>query len=152
MMFWRPAKVEDVAAIVELLRDDELGMGRESEDLAPYLTAFEAMRAEGTNLLIVGEAMGTEAGRIVATYQLTFISGLSLRATRRAQIESVRVAADQRGQGLGAKLMADAEKRAKAAGCGLIQLTTNAGRGRAHEFYARLGYQPSHIGFKKPLR
>lgn len=152
MIFWRPARAGDVPAVVALLRDDELGMGREAEDLAPYIAAFEAMQAEGSNHLIVGEAMGTEAGRIVATYQLTFISALSLRASRRAQIESVRVASDLRGQGLGEKLMADAEKRAKAAGCSLIQLTTNAGRGRAHEFYARLGYQPTHIGFKKPLR
>nr|WP_237685021.1 GNAT family N-acetyltransferase [Szabonella alba] len=154
-----------------MLRDDELGMGREAAgDLTPYLAAFEAMQAEGTNHLIVGELRlppaappgtvdpgagmpgpGGAAGRIVATYQLTFISGLSLRASRRAQIESVRVTADLRGQGLGAKMMADAEKRARAAGCALIQLTTNAGRGRAHEFYARLGYAPSHIGFKKRL-
>ncbi len=171
MIFWRMARAADVAAVVALLRDDELGMGRESEDLAPYHAAFEAMQAEGGNHLIVGElvqspgaagALGGQAGpgglrlgggggRIAATYQLTFISGLSLRASRRAQIESVRVAADLRGQGLGAKMMADAEKRARAAGCSLIQLTTNAGRGRAHEFYARLGYAPSHIGFKKRL-
>ncbi|MFN3822930.1 MAG: GNAT family N-acetyltransferase [Pseudorhodobacter sp.] len=150
MIFWRPARAEDVPAVVALLRDDELGMGREAEDLTPYLAAFEAMKAEGGNHLIVGEHRGE--GRVVATYQLTFITGLSLRASRRAQVESVRVDSGLRGQGLGARLMADAEKRAKAAGCSLIQLTTNAGRGRAHDFYARLGYQPSHIGFKKPLR
>lgn len=47
--------------------------------------------------------------------------------------------------------MADAEARARAAGCGLIQLTTNRDRVQAHAFYAREGYRPSHIGFKKPL-
>ena len=63
----------------------------------------------------------------------------------------MRVAADLRGRGLGAALMADAEARARAAGCQLIQLTTNATRTDAHRFYARLGFTPSHIGFKKPL-
>ena len=32
-----------------------------------------------------------------------------------------------------------------------MQLTSNASREDAHRFYERLGYAPSHIGFKKPL-
>ena len=144
---WRTATRADVPAVVALLADDVLGAAREGADLAPYLAAFDAMQAEGGNQLIVGE----QAGAVVATYQITFISGLSLRATRRALVESVRVAAALRSQGIGAALMADAEARARAAGCGLIQLTTNRDRSRAHAFYAAQGYQPSHLGFKKPL-
>lgn len=147
MTVWRPATRADVGAVVALLADDPLGATRETADLAPYLAAFDAMQAEGNNTLMVGE----QAGRVVATYQLTFISGLSLNAARRAQIESVRVADALRGHGLGAALMADAESRARAAGCSLVQLTTNRTRTRAHEFYARLGYTPSHLGFKKSL-
>ena len=146
-MIWREATRVDVPAVVALLADDVLGHGRESADLAPYLAAFDAMQEEGGNRLIVAE----QDGRVVACYQLTLISGLSLTATRRAQVEGVRVAADLRGRGLGAALMADAEARARAAGCQLIQLTTNATRTDAHRFYARLGFTPSHIGFKKPL-
>ncbi|MDP2084285.1 MAG: GNAT family N-acetyltransferase [Gemmobacter sp.] len=147
MTRWRLATRGDVAAVVALLADDALGTTRESADLAPYLAAYDAMQDEAGNQLIVGEA----DGRVVATYQLTFISGLSLKATRRAQVESVRVAADLRSRGIGAALMADAEARARAAGCGLIQLTTNRDRAQAHAFYVREGYQPSHVGFKKPL-
>ena len=95
--------------------------------------------------------MGESAGTVIATYQITFISGLSLTASRRAQIESVRVSSDLRGRGIGALLMPDAEDRARAAGCRLIQLTTNATRLRAHRFYARGGFKPSHLGFKKVL-
>jgi len=147
MTVWRPATRDDVSAVVALLADDALGAARETADLSPYLAAFKAMQAEGNNTLVVGE----QAGRVIATYQLTLISGLSLKASRRAQVESVRVAGDLRGRGLGAALMADAEARAKAAGCGLIQLTTNRDRARAHAFYARHGYVASHLGFKKPL-
>lgn len=146
-MIWREATRVDVPAVVALLADDVLGHGRESADMAPYLSAFDAMQDEGGNRLIVAE----QDGRVVACYQLTLISGLSLTATRRGQVEGVRVAADLRGRGLGAALMADAEARARAAGCQLIQLTTNATRTDAHRFYARLGFTPSHIGFKKPL-
>lgn len=144
---FRPASRADVPAVVALLADDVLGQGRESGQLAPYLAAFDAMQTEGGNQLIVGEA----GGKVLATYQLTMISGLSLSAARRAQIEAVRVDASMRGQGAGAALMADAEARARAAGATLMQLTSNASRKDAHRFYERLGYAPSHIGFKKPL-
>ncbi len=144
---FRDAVEADVPAIMVLLRDDPLGRLREAEDPAPCLAAFRAMQGEAANNLVVGEV----GGRIVATYQITFIWGLSLSATRRAQVESVRVASDLRSGGLGAALMADAEARAKAAGCRLVQLTSNATRTRARAFYERLGYEPSHIGFKKAL-
>lgn len=146
-VFWREAVAEDVPAIVAMLADDLLGRSRECDDLSPYRAAFEAMQAESGNCLIVGEVAGT----VVATYQLTFITGLSLKAARRAQLESVRVASEQRGGGIGAALMRDAEERARAANCSLIQFTSNATRDRAHEFYKRQGYLPSHLGFKKVL-
>ncbi|MDU8942798.1 GNAT family N-acetyltransferase [Ovoidimarina sediminis] len=147
MVTFRDATREDVPAIVALLRDDTFGAARETAEEATYLAAFEAMAGETANHLIVG----VEDGRIVATYQLTLITGLSHRGMRRANIESVRVAADRRGQGLGHSLMRDAEARAQAAGCGMLQLTTTAERSRARAFYDRLGYTPSHIGFKRVL-
>lgn len=144
---FRPATRDDVPAVVGLLADDMLGRGREASELAPYLAAFDAMAGEGANHLIVAE----QDGRIVACYQITFISGLSLTAARRAQIEGVRVARQWRGQGLGEALIGDAETRARAAGCALMQFTTNKARGDAHRFYDRMGFTPSHIGYKKPL-
>ncbi|MCC5971081.1 MAG: GNAT family N-acetyltransferase [Pararhodobacter sp.] len=149
MIIWREARRGDVASVVALLRDDMLGAAREGEELASYLAAFDQMAQERGNQLIVAED-GAD-GPVVATYQITFISGLSLQATRRAQIESVRVAPAQRGAGLGAALMADAEARARAAGCGLLQLTTNRARDRAQSFYERLGFTASHIGYKRNL-
>lgn len=147
MIRFRNATRDDVEAVVRLLGDDTLGADREQPDLSPYHGAFDAMMAEGNNHLIVGE----DQGQIIATYQITFISGLSLRATRRAQIESVRVASEWRDQGIGTLMMADAEGRARRAGCTLIQLTTNRARQKAHDFYERLGFTPSHIGFKREL-
>lgn len=144
---FRAAVEGDIAAVVALLADDMLGRGREGAPNRAYLDAFRAMRDEGQNHLIVAE----QDGRIVACYQITFISGLSLSAARRAQIEGVRVASDCRGAGLGAALIADAEARARAAGCALMQFTTNAARRDAHRFYDRMGFTPSHIGYKKPL-
>ncbi len=145
---FRLARREDVMAVVDLLRDDALGAVREAAGRARYEAAFDAIQAEGGNSLIVGEA----GGRIVATYQLTLITGLSLRATRRAQLESVRVASDLRGQGIGGALIRDAEARARAAGCGLMQLTMHASRIESRRFYERLCFVASHVGFKRALR
>ena len=145
---FREASEDDLPAVVGLLADDPLGKGREGSDLDRYGDAFRKMASDSFNRLIVGEA---ENGRIVATYQLTLIHGISLNAATRAQIEGVRVAPDLRGGGIGAALLDDAEARAKAGGAALVQFTTNRVRDRAHAFYRRLGYEDSHLGFKKLL-
>ena len=145
MITFRDAQRGDVPAIVALMVDDVLGQGREAADLAIYYQAFDAMRAEGGNILIVGvDAANTP----VATCQLTFISGLSLSAARRAQVESVRVASHLRGQGVGEQMFAHVQTRARAAGCRLIQLTMNQTRADAARFYTSLGFEASHTGFK----
>ncbi|MEP4247217.1 N-acetyltransferase family protein [Tateyamaria sp.] len=146
-VIFREAEEADVSTVLQLLQDDILGATRESIDISIYLSAFRRMRVEGSNHLIVGE----RDGRIVATYQIIFISGLSLRASRRAQIESVRVASDLRGQHIGEAMFADAETRARAAGCVLMQLTMNKSREQTSRFYQRLGFTPSHIGYKRDL-
>lgn len=145
---FREARAEDVPEVLRLLKDDALGQARELGDLAAYHEAFARMQAEGANHLIVGEATD---GAIVATYQLTFISGLSLSAARRAQVESVRVDSRLRGQGMGHQMFEDVEARARAAGCRLIQLTMNASRTESNKFYQKIGFEPTHTGFKRAL-
>ena len=57
----------------------------------------------------------------------------------------------ERGEGIGEKLFLDAIERARKAGCGLVQLTTDASRPDAHRFYERLGFVASHVGMKLSL-
>ena len=147
MIRFRDATRADLPALVAMLADDPLGAARETEDPTPYLAAFDSIAANPAHHLIVGEY----GGRIVATCQLTILHGLSRQGMIRALIEAVRVAADLRSQGLGAALMAEAEHRARAAGAQMIQLTTDRSRLRAHAFYDRLGYEASHLGYKKHL-
>lgn len=148
MIAFREAAAGDVAAVVALLEDDVLGKGREGADADFYEAAFARMHEEGGNHLIVGEDAD---GKIAATYQITFITGLSLRAARRAQVESVRVASQLRGQGVGEAMFEDVKARARAASCNLVQLTMNAQRADANRFYERIGFTPSHTGFKMVL-
>lgn len=147
MIRFRDAIRADVPAIVALLTDDTLGKGREGADPQAYLKAFDDIAANPMHQLIVGE----DGGRVVACCQLTLLAGLSRGGGRRALVEAVRVAADLRSQGIGARMMAECEARARAAGAAMIQLTTDRSRADAHKFYERLGYQASHLGMKKPL-
>ncbi len=140
----REAHEADLPAIERLLADDVLGAARESPGDPAYAAAFAAMAAQGGNVLLVAE----QDGRIVACLQLTLIPGLSRRGTLRAQIEGVRVATDARGVGLGDALVQHAITRARAAGAGLVQLTTDRSRTDAQRFYERLGFEASHAGMK----
>jgi GNAT superfamily N-acetyltransferase len=144
----RQALVEDVAAIVALIADDQIGQDRDGGDLAPYLQAFAAIDADPAQLLVV---LTDAPGAVVGTLQLTFIPGLARRGALRAQIEAVRVSQQLRGQGIGAELLAWAIQEAQRRGCALVQLTSDKRRHEAHRFYGRLGFRASHDGFKLRL-
>ncbi|HEY3009389.1 MAG TPA: GNAT family N-acetyltransferase [Micromonosporaceae bacterium] len=148
----RAARRVDVPAIVALLADDAIGASRERA-AAPdeldeaYWRAFEAVDADARNLLVVAEV----EGHVVGTLQLTFIPSLTHRGGERAEIEGVRVRADQRNAGVGRILVGWAVDRARARGCRLVQLTTDKRRTDAHRFYASLGFHASHEGLKLAL-
>lgn len=135
----------DVADIVDLLRDDEIGSGREGTDLTPYLAAFDEVDADHHQLLAI---VRDEGGAAAGTLQLTINPGLSRGGTKRLIIEGVRVHSSTRGSGLGAALMEWAHEQGRARGATIAQLTSDKRRGDAHRFYEHLGYASTHEGFK----
>lgn len=144
-MIIRQARREDVAAIVEMLADDQIGSTRDSaDDLTPYLKAFEEIDADPGEMLIVAD----DDGQVVGTLQLSIIPGLARKGALRGQIEAVRVRASHRGSGLGGELMAWAIDESRRRDCALVQLTSDVKREDAHRFYERLGFEASHTGFK----
>lgn len=142
----RRARRSDLPAILGLLAADQLRR-EDGSDLAPYERAFDAIDADPAHLLVAGGF----GGAVVATFQLSFLPGLSRRGSWRAQIEAVRVSEDLRGRGLGALMIGWAVGEAKAKGCSLVQLTTDKSRTDAHRFYERLGFVASHEGMKLAL-
>lgn len=144
---FRIATVDDVDAIIGLLREDDLGAVREVASEKHYQTAFEALRNQPQTTLVVGDC----SGRIVAFYQLTAIDGLSHCAARRGNVEDVRVAQNLRGQGIGHAMMDDAATRARTLGCDMLQLAAHETRQAAHRFYLSAGFTASHVGFKRSL-
>ena len=147
----REAKREDVAAIVRLLADDDLGSKRElyEDPLSlQYYSAFDEIKSDNNAHLIVAEVNG----KVIGTLQFNFISYLTYQGGRRAQIESVRVDSSYKRQGIGRMMLEYAILKAKENRCHLVQLTTNKERPSALEFYKTLGFVPSHEGLKLHLR
>ena len=141
----RRATASDVAAIVAMIADDQLGATREShDDLTPYLAAFEQIDADPNQLLVVAD----RNDEVIGTLQLTIIPGLSRRGSTRGLIEAVRVAAPARGSGLGSTLVRWAVEESRTRGCTLVQLTSDKSRTEAHRFYTNLGFTNTHEGFK----
>ena len=145
----RRATAADVGPIVTMIADDQLGATREStDDLTPYLAAFEQIDADPNQLLVVAE----RNDEVIGTLQLTIIPGLSRRGSTRGLIEAVRVAAPARGSGLGTTLIQWAVEESRNRGCTLVQLTSDKTRTDAHRFYTNLGFENTHEGFKLKLR
>ncbi|MDI6514961.1 transcriptional regulator [Streptomyces sp. KO7888] len=144
----RPTTAEDIPAVVAMLADDPLGAQRESPgDLGPYMAAFERLRTDPNQHLVVA----VREGRVVGTLQLTIVPGLSRRGATRSIVEGVRVHGDERGSGLGTRLIEWAIDESRRQGCHLVQLTSDQTRTDAHRFYERLGFSASHTGFKLQL-
>lgn len=146
----RPARRADLPAIMAMLDDDAISRSREigrtaSEDAAAR--AFEEIERDPNSTIHVLD----REGEVVGCAQLTTIPGLARQGTKRALVEAVRIRSDLRGRGLGRDFMDSLATKARAAGCGLMQLTSDKRRLDAHRFYVSLGYVQSHEGFKLPL-
>lgn len=141
----RPARREDVPAIVAMLADDPLGRARERvEDPLPavYYAAFERVERDSSLTLVVAES----EGRVVGCLQLAVLAGISSQGGIRGLLEDVRVASDCRSRGIGERLVQWAIAEAKARGCNLVELLTHSSRVDAQRFYKRLGFSLSHAG------
>src|ERR1700737_1700816 len=142
----RRARRDDVGVIVAMLADDPLGSGRERiEDPLPpsYFRAFETLEHASHLQLVVAEGAD---GAGIGCLQLCIMPGLSSQGASRGLIEDVRVASHCRSRGIGEQMVQWAIAEARAGGGKLVELFPHRPRVDAQRFYARLGFQPSHVG------
>lgn len=144
----RQVEEGDLDRVVELLELGSLVEGKEDRtDLGPYTAALAEIGARPGGVL-VAEA----GGLVVGVCQLIVFRHLQARGGLCAEIESVHVHPEWRGQGIGRLLMASAVDQARELGCYRVQLTSNNRRLEAHRFYESLGFEATHLGFKRALR
>ncbi len=140
----RVATEHDLARIVELFEYGALVTGKEDRaDTGPYRAALAEIE-QGSGDMLVAE-IGEE---VIGVCQLIAFRHLQSRGRLCAEIESVHVHPDWRGRGIGRVLMGAAIDCARALGCYRVQLTSHRARPDAHCFYAALGFEASHFGFK----
>jgi GNAT superfamily N-acetyltransferase len=143
----RDATRDDLPRIVALYRTDELtrkhhGAG---DDIEPgYYAALEAIDTDARNRLLVAERDGV----IVGSFQLTYVPDMQPDGREVAIIENVIVDARVRSGGVGSAMMRWVVEEARRRGCSQVKLTSNNKRADAHRFYARLGFEATHTGFK----
>lgn len=147
---YREATEADLPFLDALIASDEVAAARDAllpDNDAQQLEAMRAITADPNNELWIVEFDGAP----VASFQLSYLPGVSRKGAWRGQIESVRVVPELRGKGMGEAMMRWAIARCEARGCGVVQLTSDMRRPAAHRFYERLGFAATHAGFKLKL-
>lgn len=147
----RKAVSDDIPRIVFLLQngrpDNERSDLSLELDLDQLHKAFKEIDSNADAFLMVTEL----EGQVVGTFQLNYLTYLAGKGVEDAQIEAFHVDASFRSRGIGTQMMNWVVEHAKSRRCRRIQLTTDKRRTRAHRFYERLGFSPSHEGMKLKL-
>ena len=126
----RPARGTDLEAVASLCA--ELGYPLELTELSSRLSA---LAQEPRHALLVADRPGEGVIGLVHVYTDTWLVMAST-----AEIGGLVVREGLRGDGVGAHLLAAAERWASERGCSRLFVRTNAIRQRAHRFYERQGY------------
>ena len=132
----RPADAEAIAALL-----DSLGYDVRAADVRKRMAA---LRKRGEPVLVA------DRGGVIGCLSW-HVTPVIHRPRPVGRITMLVVAAAERGGGVGTTLVEAAEARLRKAGCGLVEVTSNMKRMRAHAFYETLGYERSSYRFFKPL-
>lgn len=147
-LYLRDAIPSDVDDLVGLLVSGRLAGDFDGPPhVAHYHDALREIDARDDSYLLVAEL----GGKVVGMLQLFTFRHFQHRGGRCAEIESMHVADDVRGRGIGSRLINHAVTRARELGCYRVQLTSNEARTDAHRFYEAHGFVPTHRGFKRYL-
>jgi GNAT superfamily N-acetyltransferase len=140
MLTIRPATADDGPELARLL--SQLGHPTSAEDLAARWPAFAAEHVA----LVAVDAAGAVLGAMTLG---------QMRVLHRPQpvgrISALVVDESHRGQGVGRALVAHAEQRLRADGCGMLELTSRVDREDAHAFYEHLGFARTSVRLAKVL-
>lgn len=136
----RAARGADAEAVAALFL--QLGYQAGADDVRQRLDARGGRFAS----MLVAEHGGRVAGVIV----VNLIEPMHVPG-RWAMVSALVVEASVRGAGIGALLLAEAERRARQEGCSRVELSSSEGRTGAHAFYLRQGFEEVRKRFVKRL-
>jgi ribosomal protein S18 acetylase RimI-like enzyme len=134
----RPDHQEAVLALTDAYAIDPMGGG---EPLAKEIRdrLIEGLRNHPTTLILLAYVDGVPAG--IAT---CFLGFSTFAARPLLNVHDLAVSPEHRGRRVGAELLADVERKARALGCCKITLEVGDANARAQSLYER-------VGFSQPL-
>jgi ribosomal protein S18 acetylase RimI-like enzyme len=135
----REGKPDDAGAIAALI--GELGFDANQADVSKRL---RALAKEDEPVLVA------EREKVIGCLSW-HVTPVIHRPTPVGRVTMLIVAAGARREGVGEKLVAEAEARTAARGCGLIEVTSNIELGGAHQFYRSIGFERTSYRFVKKL-
>ncbi len=137
----REARPADAAAIAGLLH--QLGYDVVAADVRKRLAA---LRRNGEPVLVAVRGKGLIG---CLSWHVTPVIH---RPRPVGRITMLVVAEAERGGGVGKLLVAAAEARLRRRGCGMVEVTSNIRRMRAHAFYTGLDFERTSYRFARPLQ
>ncbi len=151
-LYLRDALPTDIDGLLALLSGGRLVEDDDSPIHLPaamgnFVDAIREIERTDGNYLMVADL----GGRLVAMLQLITFRHLQHRGGLCAEIESMHVAADMRGQDIGDRLLDHAVRRACELGCYRVQLTSKVDRADAHRLYEAHDFVATHKGYKRYL-
>lgn len=138
--------LQDLPAMLPLAKQ----LGYET-DIETFKTRYELVAASSDHQIVVAEMNDGSASQIVG--MAIFRKYVSILVPPQLEVTGVVVDEQVRSQGVGKKLLLEAERVCHEWGFKKIRLTSNIKRADAHRFYFNLGYtQPktSHL-FEKNI-
>jgi GNAT superfamily N-acetyltransferase len=143
----RPIAFGDVGPASLVVQGGSLTPEVEDEsNVDSYWSAVEETRRRRGDVLVA-----EMNGEVVGVCQVLVFQHFQHTGGWCCELESVHVRSDQRGLGVGSRLLAAAEALARREGCYRVQLTSRNVRLDAHRFYEANGFEPTSQGFKKWL-
>jgi len=141
---YRSPRAEDAPALGELALEAawhhyNLSPETFSRPTPESSPSFDLSGASGTSYLHVAEHGGKIVGFVSAESAVE--TREYLRQSNFLRLNLVAVSAQVRGQGIGKRLVALAERWAEGVGCTEVRLNVWAVNGRAAELYKELGYE-----------
>jgi GNAT superfamily N-acetyltransferase len=149
----RPARRTDGPALLRLtarLAAFPVPSHRQASEieLADHAILRQALEepAEDALLLVADDPADGTVGYIFVTTRIDYFTGQP-----HAHIEILTVAAGQEGKGVGRALMDAAEAWSASRGYSQVTLNVFAANERARAVYARLGYEPELVRYRKSI-
>jgi GNAT superfamily N-acetyltransferase len=141
----REATVADLEAVLGLYEAAGLDDPGDNDRAAARVHFTQILACGGRVLLAERD------GLALGTLTLFMLPLLAHRGQPGALVEDVAVHPAAQGEGIGRRLMDEAMRLARVAGCYKLALSSNASRLAAHAFYERLGFTRHGLSFAVAL-